>query len=139
MSQTPSPPSRDPDEALRGELVALETGFWSNGPQYYRENLSATCLMVFEGMAGLFSSEEIARTVKGGPRWRNVDMEVKAFLRLRPEFVLLTYAASAVGRGNRPYSALVSSGYLQAGGKWRLSFHQQTPVNSGGAAPGSTA
>jgi hypothetical protein len=131
--------SHDSDEALRGELVDLEMGFWSNGPQYYRDNLSSTCLMAFEGMTGLFSSEEIARTIKADARWRDVDMEVKAFLRPRPEFALLTYTASAVGPDNRPYSALVSSGYLHAGGRWRLSFHQQTPVNAGETAPGSAA
>lgn len=129
MTHTPASPY-DQNNALRSKLLELEQGFWSNGPQYYRENLSSTALMVFEGMAGLFPSEEVAETIKDDARWRDVKIEVKALLQPSLDFVLLAYMASATGPDGRPYSALVSSGYAREGYKWALAFHQQTPMRS---------
>ena len=127
----------DVNGTLHSELVRRETGFWTGGPDYYREHLSPACLMVIEGMAGMFSSAEIARTIKADGRWRDVNLDVKAVLRPGPDFVILVYSASATGASGQPYSALVSSGYERRQGKWTLAFHQQTPVNAAASAPSS--
>jgi hypothetical protein len=78
-------------------------------------------------MAGLSSGEDVARTVEGEERWRDLEMQVVGVLQPTPDVAILTYRARAV-RGERHYRALVSSVYAKRDGAWRMVFHQQTPL-----------
>ena len=113
---------------LRDDLVSIEQELWVGGPEAYRQNLDDACLIAFTQMAGVSSREDIARTVEGGERWRDLDIEVVDVLQPAPEVAILTYRASAVRGTTETYHALVSSAYVKRDGAWKLAFHQQTPI-----------
>lgn len=114
--------------ALENELLAIEKTLWTGGPDSYRRNLDADCLVAFTEMAGVSSRDQVAGTVSDADRWRELETEVEGVLRPTPEVAMLTYRASAVrGEGER-YQALVTSGYVRRDGEWKLMFHQQTPL-----------
>jgi hypothetical protein len=64
---------------------------------------------------------------EGGQKWRDVKIVKKGFLPLGGDAVMLTYEASAKRANGEPYKAVVSSGYVNRGGAWKMAFHQQTP------------
>jgi hypothetical protein len=114
---------------LENELLAIEKSLWTGGPDSYRRHLDADCLVAFTEMTGVSSRDQIAGTVSGAERWRELQTEVEGIVRPTPEVALLTYRASAVrGEGER-YRALVSSGYVRRSDGWKLMFHQQAPLS----------
>lgn len=109
-------------------LYELERGFWTGGPEFYLANSDDSCLVCFPGMVKVLSREELAGTVSAGPRWHDLDIRPKASVRPAPDIVIIAYESSA-RRGEEPrYSAAVSSGYVRRDGKWKLAWHQQTPL-----------
>ncbi len=115
---------------LENELLAIENELWSGGAESYLRNLDEDCLVAFTEMAGVPTREEVAASVQGGPRWREVEIEVEGLLRPTPEVAVLAYRASATRGEDERYRALVSSGYVRRDGVWKLMFHQQTPLAS---------
>ena len=111
---------------LRDDLLAMERKLWVGGKAEYRGALDDDCLLAFATMAGVSSRAEVAEQADPN-RWRNLDIDVEGFLQPTDDVALVTYRASAV-RGNEPYEARVSSGYVRRGGAWKLMFHQQTPL-----------
>jgi hypothetical protein len=116
--------------ALLDDLLKIETRFWTKGPDYYRQHLDGQCWVAFGQLAGALSNEEIASTVKAGPRWSTPDLRVKGLLQPHPSFAVLTYEASAKRSNGKSYAALVSSGYVRRDHSWKLAFHQQTPLET---------
>ena len=112
---------------LENELLSIERTLWSAEAEAYRRNLDDRCLVAFTGMAGVSSREEIAGSVEGSQRWKDLDLEVVGLLQPTPDVALLTYRAGAV-RGEERYRALVSSGYARRDDGWKMVFHQQTPL-----------
>jgi PhnB protein len=119
---------------LRDDLIASERRLWSGGKSAYRSALDEDCLVAFTRMAGVSGREEIAGTVDEGQRWQDVRIDVEGFLQPTDDVAILTYRANAVRAGS-PYAALVSSGYVQREGDWKLMFHQQTPLDQAEAEP----
>lgn len=117
--------------SVESSLIAIEEKLWTGGPDAYREHVAEECLLAFTGMAGVSSREEIAGTVEGGPRWRDLEMDVKGVVQPGEDVAILTYEASAVRGESDSYRALVSSGYARKDGAWKLVFHQQTPLEGG--------
>ena len=113
--------------ALKDELLSIEKELWTGDAGAYRQNLDEHCLVAFTEMAGVSKREEVAGMVEGGPRWRDLELEVEGLLQPTDEVAILSYRASAVREGDR-YRALVSSGYVRRGGAWKMMFHQQTPL-----------
>jgi hypothetical protein len=110
-------------------LLALESGFWTEGAEFYGAHADAQCLVAFGDMAGVLAREELVGTVGAGPRWQKPDLKIKGFLEPTPGFALLTYEAHAEKvDGSRSYDALVTSGYVRRDGAWKLAFHQQSPL-----------
>jgi hypothetical protein len=112
---------------LEGSLIELERGFWLNGPDYYADNLADESIFVFREMAGRFSRADIEETIDSAARWSEVSITTKGVLQPAENLAILAYHAEA-RRGPQIYAALASSAYLLAGGRWRLVFHQQTPL-----------
>jgi hypothetical protein len=112
---------------LEKDLLKKEESLWSGGATEYRHTLDGDCLIAFTEMAGVQSRDKIADMAGEGARWRDVDIEVEGFLQPTDDVTILTYHVSAV-RGNEPYEARVSSGYVKRDGDWRMMFHQQTPL-----------
>jgi hypothetical protein len=114
--------------SLQQELLSLEKGFWSGGPDFYRKNLDNQCLVAFTEMASVMSKEQVASAVKDEHRWKSVDLKQKGLLELESGVAMLTYEADCERANGEHYSALVSSGYVKRDGQWKMAFHQQTPL-----------
>ena len=112
---------------LQKDLLKKEESLWSGGTSAYRHALDGDCLVAFTEMAGVQTRDEIANMAGKGPRWHDVDIAVEGFLQPTDDVTILTYRVNAV-RDNEPYSARVSSGYVNRDGDWRMMFHQQTPL-----------
>jgi hypothetical protein len=80
-------------------------------------------------MAGAFTKDEIAGMIKDSDRWRDLAIDVKAFLEPAPGIALLTYQVQATRKTGEPYAAVVSSGYVNRGGAWKMVLHHQTPLD----------
>ena len=111
---------------IQQELVELERRFWTEGPDFYRNNLAEECLVAFEEMSGLMKKEQIAETVQES-RWKELEISAKGLVEPSRDVAILCYEASAKRQNGEPYAALVSSGYVRRRGAWKLAFHQQTP------------
>jgi len=111
------------------EVLAIERNFWTEGPGFYRENVDATCLVVFKTMSAVMTNAELAATVDSAPRWQDVHMVTKGIVSPQPGVVIVTYRASAARADGQRYVAFVSSGYVNRDGQWKMMFHQQTPLD----------
>jgi hypothetical protein len=114
--------------SLENELQALERKFWTEGADFYRENLDEQCVVVFTEMAGVKTREEIASMIGAQPRYREVAIEPKAVHRLDRSTAIFAYQANARMADGTRYRALVSSLYVERVGGWKMAFHQQTPL-----------
>lgn len=116
---------------IADELLVIERKFWTEGADFYRQHADDACLVAFTSMTAVLNKDELAATVKEGPRWRALEMEMKGFVTPRPELAILSYRASAERADGERYAALVSSAYAKRADGWKLAFHQQTPLDGG--------
>lgn len=112
---------------LQNDLLRKEKSLWSGGVPEYRQALDGDCLIAFTEMTGVRGRDEIAEMAGMDPRWRDVDIDVEGMLQPTDDVTILTYHVTAL-RGDQPYEARVSSGYVRRDGDWRMMFHQQTPL-----------
>ena len=117
--------------ALEQNLLDLERQFWNGDADFYRDHLDEECITAFGEEAAVQTREAIAEQVKGdAPQWRDLEIEERAFIQPSEDVAILTYRASGKRAATGElYEALVSSGYVNRGGDWRMTFHQQTPLN----------
>ena len=114
----------------RDQLYEIEKNFWTGDAQYYRQNLADKCMVVFTEMAGLQTREEIASMIKDPQRWQDLKLTDKNALDLADDAILLSYRASARRENGEPYEARVSTVYVKENGRWKMTFHQQTPLDA---------
>ena len=114
--------------SLQADLTRIERGFWTGGEDYYLQHVDADCLLAFGQMAGVHRREDIAKTT-GQNRWQAVHMQEKGFVTPTPDTAILTYEAHGIRGNGEKYDALVSTSYVKRGEAWKMSFHQQTPLN----------
>jgi hypothetical protein len=115
-------------EKLEDVLFAVEEQFWLEGAEHYAANLSPAAVMVFPDPAGVRVKDEIESSI-AGPRWSDVALEEHRLMQLNEGAAIVTYKATARRDGEaRPYVARASSAYVHDGKRWKLAFHQQTPV-----------
>ena len=116
----------DPETTM---LWQLEERFWTQGSDFYDDNLSAECIMVFPAPAGILDRARVFAALSRAARWSSVSIEQRNVLDLSAATVVLSYRAEAKGSGggNRSYCAFASSLYVKRDGVWKLAFHQQTP------------
>lgn len=113
---------------LLSQLLQLERGFWTEGPEYYRDHLAPDCLMALPGV-GFMTREAAIRGIEGGQRWERLEVAEPQLVRLGEDAALLAYSAEAQRSGReQPYRSMVSSVYVKLEGSWRLAFHQQSPL-----------
>lgn len=117
--------------SLEQELLALEERFWraAGDPEFYREHLAEEALMVFPAPFGVFDREAILESVEGAQPWVDVRIEDAYVVRLGPA-AILAYRAAARHENGEPYSTYAGSVYVEDGGRWKLAFHQQTPISA---------
>lgn len=120
--------------SLQDDLIALETGFWTGGPDMWHRHCDESCLVAFASMAGPMAREAIAATAEEG-RWRDLTILPRGLALLGEDVAILTYEASAVSDEDKPHHAVVSSAYVRRPDGWKLAFHQQTEKAPEGEAP----
>jgi hypothetical protein len=115
---------------LEQDLVALERQFWNGDAAFYRKHLDEKCLTVFQEMAGVFSKDDVAQQAGEGNRWRIQQLQSKGFLQPTDDTAIVSCEVYAKRGTGEPYHALTSSGYIRRHGEWKMTFHQQTPLES---------
>jgi hypothetical protein len=114
---------------LEDYLFSLEEKFWTEGTEYYRQNLAYAAIMVFPDPAGVLVKDEIVSSLGPKARWSQVALEEHRLLELNETAAVVTYKATAKrAEGGKPYVARASSTYVRDGDAWKLAFHQQTPT-----------
>ncbi len=76
---------------IDNELLALERKFWTEGADFYRENLDKLYLVVFPEMAGLKTREEVVAMIGNDSRYQDVTIDPKAAHRLDRNTAILIY------------------------------------------------
>jgi hypothetical protein len=114
--------------ATTDDFLPLERQFWTGDADFYRENLDDACLVAFTQMSGLYEKEDIAKSVKDGQRWSEIDLAPIGFIEPAPGVAILTYEVHGTRSSGEDYAALVSSGYVKRNGSWKMAFHQHTPL-----------
>jgi hypothetical protein len=114
--------------ALENDLFALEQQFWPGDAAFYRDHLDEQCVVAFTEMSGLMSKEQIAGMIKEGQRWRDLKLTRKGFYAPTKDVAILTYEINALRDNGTPHKANVSTVYVDRGGRWKMAFHQQTPL-----------
>src|ERR1700741_4591487 len=117
-------------KTLKQDLLGLERKFWTSDAEFYRRHLDEKCLTVFKGMAGVFSREDIAVQAQGGHTWINLQLTEKGFVQPWEDFAILSYEMSGERESGEPHRALASTGYIRRYGEWKMTFHQQTPLDA---------
>jgi hypothetical protein len=119
---------------LSEHLVQLEEESWnalSSGGDtaraFFERFLDDNVVMLFPGGMEMHDRDAILESIGDQP-WSWFKIESTHVLVLSETAAILTYRATAQREGDEQYEALVSSGYRNTGGAWRMCFHQQTPV-----------
>ena len=112
-------------------LVDLERQGWealssARGAAHYREQLTSDALMAFP--VGVLSREDTVQAIESAQPWTSFEIRDPRVVGLTPDSGIVVYSVTAQRAGHEPYTALVSSAYVQRDGVWRLAFHQQTPA-----------
>jgi len=114
---------------LADRLFGLEEQFWKGDAAFYRKNLADEAVMVFPDPAGVMIKDEMCSTIDDSPRWEIVELEELRVMELDDNAAVVTYKATAMREGEvLPYVARASSAYVRDGDRWKLAFHQQTPL-----------
>ena len=116
---------------LREELFDIEQGFRLSGREHFLEHNDNDCLLAFPQMGemhGVFAREHVAATATPVNRWRDLRMSDRQLLQPIEGIAIISYRADVTRADGQPYSALISSGYVQREDGWKLAFHQHSPV-----------
>jgi hypothetical protein len=119
---------------LQEQLLNTERELWTNSAVLYRDTLLQEALLVFpetDVITRDVAVEAIRQENAEGRRWAEVHIDHVRSLRLSDGAVLLTYRVAA--RWEHEEAKIVaraSSVYVKRDGKWKLAFHQQTPLEA---------
>ncbi len=109
-------------------LLVLEERFWSGDADFFQRNLDDSCLIAFPRMTGVFSRGDVVKSVLNGNRWKDLELKPKGVIEPVAGVAIMTYPARATRETGEAYAALVSTGYVKRDSGWRMTFHQQTPL-----------
>ena len=116
---------------LAHDLLALEKQFWNGNADFYRNNLDDSCLVVFTKMAGPMKKEQVAGMAKDGQnKWKDLNLDLKGLIEPAHDFALLSYHATGTRLDGTHHDANVSTGYVKRDGAWKMTFHQQSPIDA---------
>ena len=119
---------------LQEHLLRTERELWTNNAVLYQDTLVPEALLVFPETGVItrdVAVEAITQENAEGRRWAEVHMQQVRTLTLSDDAVLLTYRVVARWEHEQALiEALASSAYVRRDGRWKLAFHQQTPLNA---------
>jgi hypothetical protein len=105
----------------------IERRLWLDGAAAFEARLDPACVMAFPAPTGLLAGAAIVESLKGAPRWAELEMQEAHLARPADDLAVLAYRAVARREGGAPYRAWCTSTYRLDEGRWRLLQHQQTP------------
>lgn len=112
------------------ELLNLERGFWDAvgyGGSYYREHMARHALCVLP--AGVLDRETTASTLSHADPWDEFEFTDVQVVDLGDDEAAICYRARA-SREDDGYTAWISTVYTRLSGRWKLTLHQQTPIQA---------
>jgi hypothetical protein len=119
--------------ALDNPLMEIERKLWSNDAVFYQDTLIEEALLVFPETGVItrdVAVEAIVAENAAGRRWAEVQFDDVHRVQLAEDVTLLTYRVAARwAHEASKRSALASSVYVKRNGRWKLAFHQQTPLD----------
>jgi hypothetical protein len=117
------------------ELFQLEEQGWQalssdrdNAVKFYDTVLTNDAIMVFPGGLWIRGKEAILDSIREAEPWLAYELDDLQILDLSADTRGVVYRASAKRIGGAEYKALMSSLYIRQDGKWKMAFHQQSPV-----------
>jgi hypothetical protein len=117
---------------LTRQLIEIERPLWTNDPEIYGATFLPDAVLVFEKIGRMTlgaALTAIREENKAGKKWADVRLDDAATKELAPGLALLTYKAAA--RWNyeaSPVRSFCSTLYLRKEARWRVAFHQQSPL-----------
>ena len=134
-------PDRRAQPSVEDQLRQLEEGLWRGETRFDRAHME--CVL----------ADDFAEVGRSGRAWARdqildmpaVDLRVQlplpgfAVRLLAPDVALVTYQSVVrIGHAERPEVAYRSSVWVDDGARWRLAFHQGTPVAHRTPWPGAS-
>ena len=121
---------KSPEEIL--QLIDIEKKLWTNDPDFYETTLTEDAILVF-GETGVISRSYAVKAINderaGGKVWEDVAIDDLRNHWVTDKVVMITYRVTAKWKNiDEPIHCLASSLYTRKSGKWKLAFHQQTPI-----------
>lgn len=112
------------------QLEELEDGFWgaAGDPEFYEENMASDGLCVLP--VGVMDKDTTVSAISQADPWDQYEFSDVRLLDLGDDEAAICYRADA-SRADAEYAALISSVYTRHHGEWKLSLHQQTPIDGG--------
>ena len=74
----------------------------------------------------MISRQEAIDAMEAAPQWSSFDLVDPQVVELSTDSGIVVYRVTAQRAGEEPYAAIVSSGFIRAGGRWLLAFHLQS-------------
>lgn len=108
------------------DLWDLERRLWIEGQDAFAELMDMQAVMIFPEPIGILYDGNILSEVEIAPSWCDVAMTDR-IRRQRDKLVILNYRAEACRAGAKPYRAMCTSIWQEAGTGPRIVGHQQTP------------
>jgi glyoxylase I family protein len=117
---------------LARDLIDIERKLWTNDAGFYKESLLKEAVLVFPE-TGVITRDVAVHAIvvenAEGRKWAEVEFDDVRTLALSHDTALLIYRVAARWQHEpSKSSALASSIYVKRGDRWKLAFHQQTPL-----------
>ena len=75
---------------LEERLWTIEELFWKGDSDFYRDHLTADCLMLFPEPFGILTNKQIVGSIANAPRWSRVTIEDRRILKFSDGALILT-------------------------------------------------
>lgn len=117
------------------EIIKLEKAGWEalstdskTSSEFFSDILHHEAVMLRPGDTRLAGRDDILKSITAEP-WQDFKIENERALMLSDKVAVFIYRLSAHRQDGEPYSALISSTYVNEDNKLQLIVNQHTPLN----------
>jgi hypothetical protein len=117
------------------DLIQLEEQGWQalsldrdEAVKFYDYVLTIDAIMVFPGGLLIRGKSAILDSIREAEPWLKYRLDDVQILDLSANTRGVVYRANAQRAEHVEYNALMSSLYVRQDGRWKMAFHQQSPV-----------